>query len=93
MRRLRLLLILAAALLLAGAETRVGEAPVAEAAFSGANGKIVFWKGPGITHPTAQGIYTIHPDGTGLTHLAAVQSSYPKWSPNGGKMYSRRCPR
>jgi Tol biopolymer transport system component len=60
-------------------------APPAQAAFPGANGKIAF------AHSAGDGglqIYTINPDGTGLTPLTSGPGSSfsPAWSPDGRKI-------
>ena len=77
MQVVRLALILVSAVLLVGVQAGVDEPPSAEAAFPGANGKIVFASANGK-------IVTIDPDGTGRTEVA--DGVAPKWSPDGGKI-------
>ena len=60
------------------------------AAFRGANGKIAFMMNSSFAGPEA-GLYTINPDGSGLTKLLSVPASPhsggpPKWSPDGTKI-------
>jgi len=62
-------------------------APAAQAAFPGANGKVVFWDDRG--QPT-YGIYTMNPDGTDVRKLIDIGSPSnnpsPAWSPDGSKI-------
>jgi Tol biopolymer transport system component len=62
----------------------------AHAAFPGANGKIAFES----YRNSNNDIYTIQPDGTGLTSLTASPSFgeiRPSWAPDGGRVAFIRC--
>ncbi len=94
MRRARSLtfaLVMVAAVLAAGVVALVGTTKPAEAAFPGANGKIVFVSdrttGTGVDNPTGdKEIFTMNDDGTGLTQLTHNTSSWdlqPAWSADG----------
>lgn len=68
----------------------------AEAAFPGRNGKIVFESnrttGAGVDNPTGDvEIFTMNPDGTGLTQLTfnTANDTMPVWSGNGKKIAFR----
>ncbi len=70
----------------------------AEAAFPGANGKIAFSDtrddpNPSGCHPNCNPeIYSINPDGTGVTRLTndAGIDVWPAWSPDGQKIVFNR---
>jgi TolB protein len=85
MRRLPLSLVCAALMLSA--------APIADAAFPGKNGKIVFVRethGASGTLDVAPAIYVVNPDYTGLAHLTDPSTgafdTNPAWSPDGKKI-------
>jgi len=62
----------------------------AGAAFPGRNGLIAFWGGDGVNNPQ---IYTMKPDGTGITNLSGSPGTFdalPRWSPDGMKLVFSR---
>jgi len=62
----------------------------AGAAFPGRNGLIAFWGGDGVNNPQ---IYTMNPDGTGITNLSGSPGTFdalPRWSPDGTKLVFSR---
>ena len=84
MRFVRPALVILATLVFAGTEARIGDAPPAEAAFPGENGKIAFVKVQGGNHE----IYTMNPDGSeqaNITNSPATEGR-PRWSADGASM-------
>lgn len=73
-----------AAILAAVAFSLVALAPVAQATFPGANGKIAYET----VGPPGSDIYTVNPDGSGNTQLTSFTGNeqQPAWSPNGAKV-------
>jgi len=66
----------------------LAEPPQAEAAFPGANGKIVFASNRDASNIGEYEIYVMNADGTGVTRLTNSPGSNdnPKWSPDGTKI-------
>jgi Tol biopolymer transport system component len=79
LRRIQYLLLVTAALLLAGAQSRLGSEPAAEAAFPGGNGKIAYL---GATPPPT--IKSIQPDGSGVQTITGGLNA--AWSPDGQRL-------
>jgi Tol biopolymer transport system component len=91
--RLRIPVAIAATVLAASMLSLTTPTKPAEAAFPGANGKIVFVSsrttGAGVNNPTGDSeIFTMNPDGTGRTQLTfnTVTDSEPAYSPNSMKI-------
>ncbi len=84
------MLLTATALALCLVALLAGTPREAEAAFPGANGKIVFESDRSTTtNPEGDAeIFTMNPDGTGLTQLTrnAADDYYPSWSADGLKI-------
>ena len=83
-RKLPLILLLMIVIVSAGS---LIQSQPASATFPGKNGKIVFSR---ITAPFEREIFTVNPDGSGLTQLTftgpGVTNDYPRWSADGTKI-------
>ncbi len=77
-RTLRLVAVLAVAVVAAFAVSSSAQAPV-HAAFPGSNGRIAFT-------PAGGGISTVNPDGSDLKSITAGKDFWPTWSPDGTKI-------
>ena len=90
--QVRRTMVLVTAMVLAGS-LLAGSVREANATFPGENGKIAFasnrTNGEGVNNPEGDfEIFTMNPDGTGLTQLTenSASDSNPEWSPDGGQI-------